>query len=130
MRIQISPVAPYNYCVIQKLLLATRIVANALPVAGMILLIPFIRNDYVLTGIYACVIVAALAIQRDRRDRVFIAFGLIASFFAEAFFISTGVETFERNSLLGVMPLWLPFLWAYIFFAIRRAVMALERYQP
>jgi hypothetical protein len=49
-------------------------------------------------------------------------------FLAEALFISTGVETFERKTLFGIMPLWLPFLWAYIFFALRRAVLALETY--
>lgn len=113
---------------IQTILFVTRLIANALPVIGMILLIPFIRNDYVLAALYACVIVAALAIHRDRRDRTFVLFGLIASFFAEALFISTGVETFERSSLFGIMPLWLPFLWAYIFFALRRAVAALDKY--
>lgn len=113
---------------IQAILFVTRVAANALPVVGMILLIPFIRNDYVLAALYVSVIVAALAIHRDRRDRVFVVFGFIASFFAEALFISTGVETFERNSLLGIMPLWLPFLWAYIFFALRRAVVALDKY--
>ncbi len=44
---------------------------------------------------------------------------------SEYFFISTGVETFIRNSLFGVMPLWLPILWGYGFIAIRRGVEAL-----
>ncbi|MBI4093493.1 DUF2878 family protein [Candidatus Kaiserbacteria bacterium] len=113
---------------IQAIFLVTRIVANALPVAGMILLIPFVENDYILAGVYAIIIATALAIHRERKDRVFIAFGLIASFFAETLFISTGVETFKRQTLFGIMPLWLPFLWAYIFFALRRAILALESY--
>ena len=49
-------------------------------------------------------------------------------FVAEALFISTGVETFERKTLLGIMPLWLPLLWGYIFLAMRRAIMAIESY--
>ncbi|QQG37978.1 MAG: DUF2878 family protein [Candidatus Kaiserbacteria bacterium] len=114
---------------IQKVLLASRIATNALPVVGMILLVPVVTNDYVLTGIYIAFIIIATAGKRDHKDRVFLLFGLVASFIAETIFISTGVETFERNSLLGIMPLWLPFMWAYIFIAIRRAVLALEDYR-
>lgn len=102
--------------------------ANALPVVGMILLVPFVENDYVLTAIYAVIILIALAVRQDRNDRIFVIFGFFASLIAETLFISTGVETFERTTLLGIMPLWLPILWAYIFMAMRRAVEALDTY--
>jgi hypothetical protein len=46
--------------------------------------------------------------------------------FFEYLFISTGVETFNRNSLFGIMPLWLPLLWAYAFVAIKRSVILLN----
>ena len=46
---------------------------------------------------------------------------------SEAFFISTGVETFTRTSLLGIMPLWLPVLWGYAFVAIKRAILILDQ---
>jgi hypothetical protein len=46
---------------------------------------------------------------------------------SESIFISTGVEKFERNSLFGLMPIWLPFLWAYGFIAIKRAVHIIEK---
>jgi len=36
------------------------------------------------------------------------------------------VETFVRNSLFGLMPLWLPFLWGYGFVAIKRGIKILE----
>ena len=52
-------------------------------------------------------------------------FGFFAMIASEYLFISTGVEKFERNSLLGLMPLWLPFLWAYGFVAIKRAISIL-----
>ena len=113
---------------IQSIVLAARIVSNALPVVGMILLIPFIENDYILALVYVVVILIALAIHQDERDRVFVIFGFIASFMAEALFTSTGVETFERRTLFGIMPLWLPILWAYVFMAMRRAVEALNSY--
>ena len=45
---------------------------------------------------------------------------------SEAIFISTGVETFIRNSLFGLMPLWLPFLWGYCFVAMKRAIKILN----
>ena len=94
---------------IQKLILATRIAANALPIIGMILLIPFIENDYVLTAIYLVVILIALIIKNNKKDRVFLVFGFVASFIAETLFVSTGVETFERTTLLDIMPLCSPF---------------------
>ena len=56
----------------------------------------------------------------------FLIFGLIIMIIAEYFFIKTGVETFNRNSLVGVMPLWLPFLWGYAFIAIKRAIGVLK----
>lgn len=113
---------------IEKLILSTRIIANALPVVGMILIIPIVENDYVLTAIYVAIILVAFLIRNDRRDRVFLVFGFFASLLAETLFISTGVETFERTSLGGIMPLWLPILWAYIFMAIRRTAQALNTY--
>ncbi len=45
----------------------------------------------------------------------------------EAPFISIGVETFQRNSLLSLMPLWLPFFGGYAFVAMRRAVVIQDR---
>ena len=113
---------------IQGIILVTRIVANALPVVGMILLVPFVTNDYVLTGIYLSVILVALVIRNDKQDRIFLAFGFVVTLVAETLFISTGAETFNRTSLAGIMPLWLPVLWAYIFMAMRRALEALNAY--
>ncbi len=46
---------------------------------------------------------------------------------SEYLFIKTGVETFTRNSLFGLMPLWLPFLWAYAFVVIKRAIKILDK---
>ncbi|MBU0626560.1 hypothetical protein KKH82_03935 [Patescibacteria group bacterium] len=47
--------------------------------------------------------------------------------FAEYFFVSTGVETFNRRSFMGIMPLWLPVLRAYAFVAIKRAIVILNK---
>ena len=129
-RVQFPTIAPilYNERVIEKLVLATRIMANALPVVGMVLLVPLVENDYVLTAIYIAVIITALVIKNDKKDRVFLIFGFFASFIAETLFISTGIETFNRTSLVGIMPMWLPVLWAYIFMAMRRAIEALNSY--
>ncbi len=46
---------------------------------------------------------------------------------SEYVFCSTGVETFVRNSLFGLMPIWLPFLWGYGFIAIKRSVLILDK---
>ena len=45
---------------------------------------------------------------------------------SEYLFISTGVETFNRNSLFGLMPLWLPFLWGYAFVVMKRVIVVLD----
>lgn len=93
----------------------------------MIALIPAVKNDYLLTAVYVCVIGFALAIQRERKDFFFFGFGFIVMIISEAFFVSTGVEVFLRNSLFGLMPLWLPFLWGYVFIAIRRVLLILNQ---
>ena len=114
--------------IVAKIILCTTVVTNALPIAVMIALVPLVQNDIALTAIYALFNLAALAIHQDKKDLIFLIFGFVTLFFSEYLFISTGVETFERRSLLGIMPLWLPFLWAYVFIAIRRMVAALEKY--
>ncbi len=59
---------------------------------------------------------------------IIIMIGLIAITLSEYFFINTGVETFARQSLFGVMPLWLPLLWGYGFVAIKRSVKIIEKF--
>lgn len=95
---------------------------NALTIAGMIGLIPLVPNDYLLSLFYILIITVALMIKYERHDLLILALGFVFMTISEYFFILTGVETFERNSLFGIMPLWLPFLWAYGFIAIKRLI--------
>lgn len=92
----------------------------------MIILIPFVRNDYILTLIYITIIVLSLIIHYEKKDYLFLILGFVIMIFSEFFFIKTGVETFNRNSLFGIMPLWLPFLWSYAFMAIKRVINILD----
>ncbi len=94
---------------------------NAVPTLLMIGLIPFILNDYALLLLYVLIAAAAFWIKKERNDLLFFAFGFFAMVLSEYLFVSTGVETFVRNSLFGVMPVWLPVLWGYGFVAIKRA---------
>lgn len=103
-----------------------KILLNAIPVAVMIGLIPLVPDDYVLTLVYILIAVIFLFIKRERHDLLAYAFGLVVISISEYFFIRTGVETFTRNSLLGIMPFWLPFLWAYAFVAIKRSFSILD----
>lgn len=98
-------------------------------IALMILMIPVIQNDFVLSGIYALVIAVTILIRRHKNDLTFLIFGFVGLLLSEYFFISTGVETFNRRTLLGVMPLWLPFLWAYVFVAIGRCFKIINDYR-
>lgn len=91
----------------------------------MIVLIPVIKSDYLLAVLYILIIAATLVIKYEEKDLLTLIFGFFIMIFAEYFFVMTGVETFVRNSLLGVMPVWLPILWAAAFVAIKRAISVL-----
>jgi len=100
---------------------------NAVPVLIMIGLIPFISNDYLLTIIYVGIILIALLLKRTKNDFLALVLGFVIMIVFEYLFVSTGVETFNRNTLFGIMPLWLPFLWAYGFVAIKRSVEIISK---
>jgi hypothetical protein len=93
----------------------------------MIGFIPLIDSDYILTAIYLGIIFISFKTKMEKRDITVFMFGFIIMIVPEYLFISTGVETFLRNSLFGIMPLWLPFLWGYGFVAISRGVSILNR---
>ena len=99
----------------------------ALPIVVMIGLIPFVPNDYLLSAIYTLFIIALLFIKSEKNDLLALFFGLIGVTISEAFFVSTGVEVFVRHTLFGLMPLWLPILWAYVFVTIKRSLRILDR---
>ncbi|OGZ00619.1 MAG: hypothetical protein A3B13_02190 [Candidatus Liptonbacteria bacterium RIFCSPLOWO2_01_FULL_45_15] len=99
---------------------------NALPVLIMVGLIPLVPNDYHLSMVYILIIGAAFYVKKEKNDLLFFVFGFFVMAIFENLFVKTGVETFQRNSLLGVMPLWLPLLWGYGFVAIKRSIIVLE----
>ena len=99
-----------------------QIFKNSVPILLMMVLIPLVKNDYILTGVYIFIIIISLYIKKQRNDILVLFFGFFVMIFFEYLFIKTGVETFNRNTLFGVMPLWLPFLWAYGFVAIKRGL--------
>ena len=68
---------------------------------------------------------AAMAVP-ESNDIVTMLVGFVAMTFFESIFIATHVEVFQRQSLLGIMPLWLPFLWAYGFIVIKRSLFIIE----
>ena len=92
----------------------------------MIWLIPVIKDDYLLTVVYVGIILFCLFIKKERGDVFIFIFGFFAMILSEMIFVSTGVETFVRNTLFGLMPLWLPFLWGYGFVVIKRVLKILE----
>ena len=93
----------------------------------MVGLIPVIEDDYLLAILFIIVIALAFKIKKEPKELTILVTGFLFMIFFEAIFISTGVEVFYRNSLLGIMPIWLPILWAYGFVAISRAVKILNR---
>ena len=104
-----------------------QILINIIPVVLMIALIPFVQNDYILALIYIIIGIIAFRIKRNKNDLIIFVFGFFIMIASEYLFISTGVETFQRNTLFGLMPIWLPFLWAYGFVAIKRSIEILDR---
>ncbi len=93
----------------------------------MVGLIPLVKNDYILTGVFVFIILVDAIVRKNRSERMAILFGFFAMTMFEYLFVATGVETFSRQSFLGVMPLWLPFLWAYGFLAIKRGAETIDR---
>ena len=93
----------------------------------MIGCIPFIHNDYVLTLIYVGIILVSLVVKYEKNDIAIMVFAICIMIISEYMFVSTGVEIFIRKTLFGVMPLWLPVLWAYGFVAIKRSVLILDK---
>jgi len=108
--------------------LILKIILNALPIILMIALIPLIENDYSLLFVYIVIISVLVLIKYEPGEYVYFLFGLIIITFFEWFFVRTGAEIFQRRSLLGIMPIWLPFLWAYSFIAIKRSILAINEY--
>lgn len=80
----------------------------------------FIKNDYIVAVIYLGVILISVTVKKERADLLILAVGFLGTLIGEYLFISTGIETFNRVSFLGILPLWLPFLWSYIFLATKR----------
>ena len=99
---------------------------NTIPILLMIWLIPLVQNDYLLSLFYILVIGISFVFKLEKKDLVVFSFGFFGMVASEYLFISTGVEVFIRNSLFGLMPLWLPFLWGYGFVVIKRSVKLLE----
>jgi len=104
---------------------ARRVLANALPILLMEAFIPLIKNDYKLTLIFVLIIAGSFLVHREKKEFLIFIFGFCIMIISEYLFVSTGAEIFMRNSLFGVMPLWLPFLWGYCFVAIKRGVVIL-----
>ncbi len=98
----------------------------AAPILVMIGLIPFVENEYVLALIYVGFVAVLMYTKSEANDWLALLFGLIGITISEYFFVSTGVETFTQQTLLGVMPLWLPVLWAYAFVTIKRCLRILD----
>lgn len=106
---------------------STEIFYNALPILAMIGLVPFILSDYLLAVVCIVIIVGTFLVKRVRYDLTIFAVGFFTMILVEGLFVSTGVETFNRNSLLGIMPIWLPVIWGYGFVSIKRLIEIIER---
>ncbi|HLC57341.1 MAG TPA: hypothetical protein VJH95_02095 [Candidatus Nanoarchaeia archaeon] len=101
-----------------------------LPVIIMIALIPVIKNDWALVAVYAILIIISFFIKLEKRElTIFISSAILLTLF-ELLFISTGVETFKRNSLFNLMPAWLPLLWGYAMVAGKRFILNIHNYNP
>lgn len=104
----------------------SKIFINSIPVLVLIGLIPLIKNDYLLTIAYMIVIAVSFFIKKEKNEITIFIIGFLLMIIFEYLFVRTGVESFIRNSLFGVMPLWLPFLWGYGFVTIKRVVKILD----
>lgn len=102
------------------------LIASVILVAAMVGLIPLITNDYFLSLAYLVIIGVAFLFRYERGEIILFILGGIIMFIFELLFVSTGVETFHRASLLDKMPIWLPILWGFGFVHIKRVAKALK----
>lgn len=114
----------YTVRMVEKLV---RICLYAVPIILMIGIIPLVTDEHVLATIYVLCAVVLLATKPEKNDLAAYAFGLVGITISETFFVGTGVETFARQGLFGIMPVWLPFLWAYAFVTIKRTLRILDQ---
>lgn len=96
------------------------------PLLLMLGFIPLVENDYYLAGIYLAFGLVYFYNHNTKETIIVYTTGLIAMTIFESIFLKTGVEVFIRNSFLGIMPLWLPLLWAYGFLVIKDSLKALK----
>lgn len=102
------------------------ILINVIPILIMIWLIPIIKNDYILTFAYIGIIIISFFVKKEKNEIKIFFFGFLVMIIFEIIFTSTKVETFVRNSLFGLIPLWIPLLWGYSFVAIKRGIKILN----
>lgn len=102
------------------------ILLNLIPVFFMISLIDRIKDDFLLAGAFVAVIIVSLLIKYEKKDIHILVLGLVMMTIFEYIFIMAGAENFNRRSLFGIMPIWLPVLWSYGFVAIKRTVNILK----
>lgn len=76
-----------------------KILWNILFMALLMSLIYAIKDDILLTIVYVIIILLSFHFKHDKKDFYFFAFGFVAMFFSEYFFIKSGSEVFYRNSL-------------------------------
>ena len=99
---------------------------NVVPILLMIWLIPIITDDYSLTLAYIAIIMVAFFIKKEPKEIELFFIGFFVMILSEYVFTSTKVETFNRNSLFQLMPIWLPFLWGYSFVVMKRLIKILN----
>jgi len=92
----------------------------------MIILIPFVKNDYLLAAVYVLITVVFFLVKYESKEYIYFLFGFVVITFFEWVFVSTGAEIFQRRSLFGIMPIWLPIIWAYSFVAIKRSIVIIN----
>jgi hypothetical protein len=105
---------------------AYRILLAVVPALVMIGLITALNNETLVAGLFVLIIAVSLWLRYERHDSVVLLAGLLLYPIAEYLFVSSGVETFTERGLFGIMPLWMPFLWAWGSVAIKRVVMVLD----
>jgi hypothetical protein len=98
------------------------VIYNYVPIILMILIIPIVKDDWILLGIFTLVSIVSLLIGHDKKELLVFLLGLIILTISESIFVSTGVEIFTRKTLFDIMPIWLPVLWGFSFVSIKRTL--------
>lgn len=85
-----------------------------------ILLSSFLRNEIIVTIIFAVIILTLFLTRYKKKELLIFIFGFLTGLFIEIWGQLVGFFQWQTFNSILLIPLWLPLSWGYSFVVIRR----------